>query len=244
MAGIVDTARSHVAGWLFRRSQLGLVLRQHVNGYFRVLKWVDEPTKVNVTRELYDKVFEVRRAPDPRMALREAMCAVAISTAELQTLCMTEEEKAGQQFAANPYISGELHRHIERAAPLSDEFAEALAQTPSLTAEELMGFANRRSALMLFCLNGLQLVRLETNDHIAEGDWLRPLVEAQMAWQEDLWREKLGLPRLVPPPYYDALRYSGFLTMVLNGERNPLAAWRAAAPNLYLAGYGTLPGDG
>ena len=241
MAGIFDTARTHVAGWLFRHSQLGVALSEHVRDYFQLLQWVDEPTKQNVTRELYDKVFEVRGAPDPQTALREVICAVVVSIAELQTVCMTEEEKAGQPYAANPFISGELHRHINRAAPLSDQFARALAQTPISTAEELIGFANSRSALQLFCLNGLQLVRLETGDHIPEGDWFRPLVEAQMAWQEDVWREKLGLPRLVPPPYYDALRYSGFLNLVLKGEPDPLAAWRAAAPNLYLAGRGTLP---
>jgi hypothetical protein len=77
-------------------------------------------------------------------------------------------------------------------------------------------------------------------DRDREKDWFRPFVEAQLVRSEDITRQKLGLPRLVPGPLH-ALPYSTFLNMVVEGETNPFVSWTKAFPGLYLAGEGPLP---
>ncbi|MBN8807800.1 MAG: hypothetical protein J0I47_06145 [Sphingomonas sp.] len=109
-----------------------------------------------------------------------------------------------------------------------------------LTAADLKQFANSRSAVMLYYCNGFNMARIAIGDTDPKKDWYIPLVEAQMTWEEDTYREQLGMKRLVPGILH-GLPYSSMMNYTLAGEVNPFFKFREEFPNLYLAGEGPMP---
>lgn len=228
--------------WKFKRTTLGRALDEHTREFFysgHTLSWLRQDNKEKHVRALYDLLGRIDRAENPPMQLRTALADYVILYAQMAVLSLTEEEKAGHFFAANPYITGEIHRRIVEAAPHVEEAAQFAWQTEGASAEDLMGFANARGALMLFYANALNMVRIEGGDTDPVKDWYKPFVEAMLVWEEDTLRDRLGMPRLVPGALH-GLPYSTFLNQVTNGEANPFYSWTKAFPDLYLAGEGPL----
>ena len=73
-------------------------------------------------------------------------------------------------------------------------------------------------------LNGVNYVRGEFNDIDKEKDWLRPFIKSMLIWEEDIVREKIGLPSLLPDSL-DSLKHSTFMNLVTNGHKNPFYEW-------------------
>ena len=111
-----ETARSVAVGWegtmlgflaraLGRRpkpSVLEDALREHVRQFFysgQALSWMKPENKEHLVGELFTQLAAIETSPDPRMALRQRLTEYVIMFAQLQLLCLTEEEKAGQFFA-------------------------------------------------------------------------------------------------------------------------------------------------
>lgn len=242
MSGLFDAAKSYLVARKFKRSALGQALAEHTKNYFysgKVLSWMDQPAKDRIIQDFYGKLVTIGQSQQPIMDLRNALVEYTLTFAQLSVLSLTEEEKAEQFYAASPYISGELHRHIEKAAPHNEELARLIWQKGELSGGELVSYANSRSALMAYYVNGLNMARIDMGDRDSAKDWFRPFVEAMLVWEEDGMREKLGIPRLVPGPLH-ALPYSTFLNSVVNGEANPFFTWTRTFPDLYLAGEGPL----
>ncbi len=242
MAGLIDTAKTHWAAYKFRHSTIGQALADHTARYFYsgdVLAWIDKESKERLIQDFYGKLIAIAQSPNPLMELRTLLANYTVACCGLNVLCLRVEEKAEQPFAANPYISGQLHRHIVQAAPHNEETAQFLWQHDG-SAEDLLSFANSRSALLLYYVNGLNMARNEMRDSYDVKDWFQPFFEAMMVWEEDGYRDALGLPRLLPEPLH-ALPYSSFLNYVVSGERNPFFTWTQNFPRYYLAGEGPFP---
>jgi hypothetical protein len=238
MVGIIDTAKAYWAGWKFRRSALGQALAQHTHQFFysgQLLSWMKQENKDKFVHDFYSKLITVASSPNAVMELREALANHVIVFCQLAILCLTEEEKQMMHYADNPYITGEIHHHIVVAAEHNKEAAQFVWESSGATAEELMSFANTRSALMLYYANGFNMARIDAGDTSSDKDWYKPFVEAMMVWEEDQLREKLGLPRLLPG-IVDGLAYSTFLNHVTNGDRNPFYTWTKEWPRLHLGG--------
>jgi len=109
-----------------------------------------------------------------------------------------------------------------------------------MSADDLIAYANTRSALMLYYANGLNMVRMAIGDEDRQKVWFRPFVEAMLVQEEDNQREKLGLPSLFDD-VVRALPYSVYLDLVINGARQPFYEWAKLWPDRYLAGEGPLP---
>jgi hypothetical protein len=191
---------------------------------------MDAEDKQQTIESLYTMVVEILQADSPGMKLRESMANLVANFAELQVLCLTQEEKRSQFYADCPYISGELHRHIEKAVPHIELLREFKWKKPDASATDLVGMCNLRSGRWLFHLNGLNHVRYDFKDFDGQKDWLQPFVRAMLIWQEDSLREKLGLPPLLPDKL-DGLKYSTFVNLVADGTKNPNYEWdKAWAP--------------
>lgn len=243
--GLIELVKAQAEVWKFKRSPLGQALRAHTQDFFysgRLLSWMKEENKQRFVQDFMSQLVAIRSAENSAMALREKLTEYVLLYCELSILALTEEEKAQHMFAANPFITGELHHHIERAAPLSEEMAKIVWQNDGpMSAEELMATANTRSAVALYYANGLNMVRIAIGDTDPGKDWYRPFVEAMMVWEEDRVRDKLGLPKVLTNSI-GGLAYSSFMNHVLNGEQNPFFTWTKDWPDLYLAGDGPLPG--
>ena len=133
-------------------------------------------------------------------------------------------KKTSQVYADCPHISGELHLHIRALSDYNTELKELKWSNVGLKDEDLVSFCNSRSALLLFYMNGINMVRIEFKDRHSTKDWFKPFLRAMLIWDEDTYRHQIGLPSLLPNDL-KALEYSTFMNMVVNGVQNPLYEW-------------------
>ena len=240
---MLDYLKQRVAAWKWKRSPIGGALNIHTRHYFygdTALASFKQENKEKLIMDFFGKVGAIGTGPNPIMACREALAEYTLLFAQLQVLCLKESEKAAQFYSDNPYVSGQLWRHVREAADHSDELARIKWETPDLTDEDLIDVANTRCALLLYYANGLNMVRMELGDMSEEKDWFRPFVEACLVNEEHLMREQLDLPTIIPGPL-GSLVYATFLNYVVDGEQHPFFAWTRNFPDTYLAGEGPPP---
>ena len=89
--------------------------------------------------------------------------------------------------------------------------------------------------MLLYYVNGLNIIRRDFGDFDDVKDWLQPFMKSMLIWDEDIWRGKMDLPSLLPNSL-DALEHSTFMNMVVNGFKNPYFEWEKA--------YGELAKEG
>lgn len=237
---MLNFLRQQIAQWRLKRSPLFQALQDHVDEYMNgdvATSTFSPENKQKLVDELYGRVDSVLGSSDPRMTCRELLAGYVVSYTHLRVHCLKADEKAEQPYRDNPYISGQLWKHIGRTSEHHEDLAQFKWEVPSLTDDELIGMGNTRCAVFLFFLNGFNILRRYLGDMSQEKDWLRPFVEALLVFEEHHLREKLGLPTLVPD-LLDGVRYSTFLEDVLSGEPNPFFTWARRYPDTYLAGQG------
>lgn len=238
--GILNTAKAHFANQKFQRSPLGQAIREHTRRYFyagNTLAGLEEATKRQTIDSFWQQLVECQAADNPALALREKLTSYTLSAAGLMILALTEDEKAVMEYGKSPYISGTLHHHVKEAVPFNDDLKACVFQLGEKSTEELVGIANSRGAMHLYFANGFNMARIAIGDTRPPKDWYQPLMEAMLVWKEDVYREKLGLPRLTPAQLH-AIPYSRYVDLVVLGESNPFQSWVETFPNLYLAGEG------
>jgi hypothetical protein len=235
--------KERVELWKFQRTPLAQAIQHHTQTYWSLpsLASVDPKTKEKLISEFCQRLGLIYASPNPVMACRETLAECTLLFTQLQIHCLTESEKADNFYSANPYISGQIWRHVRQSSDHHDDMARWKFEDPEMTDEELIATANTRCALLLYYANGVNIVRRELGDFSEEKDWFRPFVEACLVNEEHLLREKIGLPALVPDKMLGSLVYAGFLNYVLNGEQNPFFAWTRDFPDAYLAGEGPPP---
>ena len=217
--------RKAIREW--QNSSLGKLMTIHTNEYFtkypRLADFSDE-TKNKIVGDFLEAVFGLTRAENPFLAMRERLASYVIGFAELQVLCLTEEEKREAFYSDCPYISGALHKHIGKAVKHIEELRELKWKHPDISNVDLVSFCNSRCVLHLYYLNGFNYVRSEFDDFDKAKDWLRPFIKSMLIWHEDQIREKIGLQTLLPDGM-DGLKHSTFMNIVVNGHKNPFYEW-------------------
>src|SRR5262249_53450648 len=155
----------------------------------------------------------------PFLVFRKELCTAATSYADLQVLCLTPEEKSAN-FGGMRYISGELSRYIRKSADFNKEIATILLDHQQCSEGDLMALTKVECAILLYYLEGLNLVRTATKiDPPAQNtnnDWFRPFIRSMLIFSEDAARQKLGLPRLCYNSIA-ALRHGSFMADVASG---------------------------
>ena len=213
------------------KSPLGQSLTLHTQEYFygkmASLAGMSQGAKDEIIADFCEKVFSIDQAENPFLKLRELLTNYVLAFTRLQVHCLTKEEKAGQFYADCPYISGELHHHIRALADHNEELKRLKWEHENLTDVELVGFCNARSAVFLYCVNGLNIVRIMRGDKDSPKDWFRPFLRSMLIWDEDTCRGQIGLPSLLPGSM-DALEHSTFMNMVVDVYQNPLYEWEKA----------------
>jgi len=240
---MLNFVKDQIAIWKFKRTPFAQAIQLHTQEYFHgesALSSFNQKSKERLIGEFCQRAGLIMQSPNAVMACREALVEYTLLFAQLQVHCLKEPEKAQMFYRDNPYISGQLWRHIRDGSDHSDELAQYKWETPDLTDEELIGIANTRCALLLYYANGFNMVRIELGDKREEKDWFRPLVEACLVDEEHNLREHLGLPLLMPSDL-GSLVYGSFVNYVLNGEQHPFFAWARDFPDHYLAGEGPEP---
>jgi hypothetical protein len=241
-ASVLDFLKEQVALWKFKRSPLAQAIRAHTQEYFSVpsLASFSDENKEKLIGDFCQRVALIFQSPNPTMACREALAECTIIFTKLHVHCLREQEKAEQFYSENPYISGQLWRHIRESSDHHDELSKWKWEDPELTDDDLLGYANTRCALYLYYANGMNIVRRSLGDFSEEKDWFRPFVEAMLVTHEEWLRQELKLPSLIPGDL-GALEYFIFLEYVTKGVEHPFFEWARAFPETYLAGEGPRP---
>jgi len=195
-----------------------------------ILAGFSEARKQEIIGDFYGKVFALTQAENPFLTMREYIASYVCGYASFQVLCLKEEEKKEAFYSDCPYISGELYRHIQKLSEHNEELKKLKWKNNDLSTDELVYFCNARSALHLYYVNGMNMVRSELKDLDTGKDWLRPFIRSMLIWEEDIYRGKVELPSLLPDSL-DALRHSTFMNMVTNGYENPHYEWEMACKN-------------
>jgi len=226
--------REFRASRAWNKSVIGKALEAHTREYFVSnprLSAFPSAKKEKLIKEFYAQIQAVANAENSFLALREKIAEYGVAYAEMTVLSLKEEEKKKMSYSDNPYISGALHNHIERAAEHLQTLRDVKWDNPAITQEELISFCNTQGVLYAYYLNGYNLLRLEFDDWYKTKDWFQPFVYSMMIWCEDNLRAKISLPSLLPDDL-GALRHSTFLNLVVNGAKNPLYEWEKQWPDL------------
>jgi hypothetical protein len=226
---ILERWRQNRALRKFSQSVLGDALRIHTQKYLNetVIRGVSSELKQKIVKQFSNRLIAIDKAPNPFLTFREELCNAAIWYADLQVLSLTPEEKA-ETFSHVRYISGELSPYIREAADFNKEVARIIWEHPECTDDELIVFANLSGAIYLYYLNGWNLVRVATKidpAYSADKDWFGPFVTSMLISSEDNARQKLGLPSLFTDGSTAPLPHASFMSIVANGEANPLFEW-------------------
>jgi hypothetical protein len=239
---VLKFIKNKIEVWRFTRTPLAQAIRVHTQEYFSYpsLAGFSEEAKERLVGDFCQRISLIYQSPNPAMACREALTEYTLLFAQLQVHCLTEAEKAEQFYVENPYISGQLWRHIRDSSDHHDELGKWKFEDADITDNDLVANANTRCALYLYYLNGINIVRTDLDDRSEGKDWFRPFLEACLVNEEHHIRDKLGLPILVPGSL-GSLVYAGFMNYVLSGEQHPFFAWCRDFPNAYLAGEGPAP---
>ena len=236
-----DLIKERIELWRFQRTPLAQAIKAHTQEYFSLpsLASFSQESRERLVGDFCQRISLIYQSENPIVACREALAEYTLLLTQLHVHCLKEFEKAEQHYKNNPYISGQVWRHIRESSDHHEELAQWKSDSPELTDEDLIANANVRSALYLYYANGMNIVRLALGD-CTERNWYRPFVEACLVNDEHQVREKLGLPVLVPG-IIGSLEYSVFLNFVISGEPDPFSAWQQAFPDTYLAGEGPAP---
>lgn len=239
-----------LSNWLalrkWKKSDIGVALKHHCYSYLTApnapLGWMSDNAKQEQTQYIHQKFVDISTAANPFMAAREELCNHSILFAQFASIALTEDEKSVHEiYQDTPYISGQLHHHVEQIVEHFEELQRFKFDEPDATAEDLITFCNARSAILLFHCNGLNMIRMFIEGKESyDQDWFRAMIQALMVGEEDRWREHIGLPRLLPNTL-DGLKYRMFFNQVMTDEPNPLFLWCKTWPDLYLYGHGPRP---
>jgi hypothetical protein len=227
---LLQKLRAYLFMRKWRKTATDRALAKHTQKFFYTeskLRFFEEANKTKFINAFYEKVFSLPTFANPFLKFREELANAVVGFADLQVLCLTQEEKAQSPWSGAKYISGELHRYIRACCPHQEEMKRILWEHPDLTDEELVEAANTRSALWLYLANGFNMVRAEFNETIVKGhDWYRPFVASAMIFAENTYRSKIGLPSLIRPENCPLeLEHSTFMGFVVEGVPNPLYSW-------------------
>jgi len=218
----------------WQNSFLSKALAAHTREYFYqhpILKNIPEDVKQELIADFYKKIFDLTNSEEPLLTLRGYIASYVHSYAIFQVLCLSPKEKTSAFYHNNPYISGNLRKHIKSIAIHNKEISELNLKNELLTDEDLLAFCQTKAAISMFYMNGMNIVRCELKDMVKENDWLRPFIESMLIWEEDTCRKNIGLSSLLENSL-DADKHYSFLEYVSNGSQDPYTAWQAGDENI------------
>ncbi len=223
-------------GWIARRrwerSDIGIMLKMHTQRFFvgdGPLAYLPQPQKLRIATRFYDQVAAIGKSTNGFLDLRQALGEAVLHYARFQVLALKEDEKGDMPYGGNASISGALHHHIREASAHDEYLGRLVFEDPSLTDEDLIGYANRECVIALYQANGFNLIRIDSEGK-SERDWYKPFVEAMLVYEEDNVRTMIGLAAVLPEAQ-DAVSYSYFFNAVVSGEPNPLFSWSRTYPD-------------
>lgn len=218
----------------FLASPFGQILKDYNQSFLELVPHAAGETIEGYTKALMESLARIAAAENQFAQFREELAEHVCELADCQVLCLTESEKA-EDYGDVPYLSGQLHYHVEECVEENSFLKELIWRTDGqfdgqpLTAKDLVSALNSRCLRMNYIVNGLNRVRHHLGDYVEGKDWLQPFLRAMLIWSEDNYRSKLGMDSLFESDddilSLNGLRYSAFLNRVVDCDSNPFMTW-------------------
>ena len=209
-------------------STLGHAMALHTRENFHddagVLSSLTDEIKQTLIEGLYQEIDDICNAENSFLACRKKLVHYISDWAKLQVLCLTEEDETRICFDDSPYISGELHHRLFDLIEDNSLSAEITLDSPFESKEEVILALDIRSKILLYYVNGLNLIRVQSGDSIEGRDWHKPLCTSMLISSEDEYRKQIELPSLLPE-FLDGPIHGLFAEFVVNGHTNPYWEW-------------------
>jgi hypothetical protein len=215
--------------------QIGrIAIEKYWTGNHEIIKDFSDELVNHHAEEMREEVLKVAFSPDPRMANRERLTSCVMEFAQFQVLLIDPppaEDPSG--LRGQPGITGELKAHLLELAQKDRGLREFMHAFP--TPKSVDGVRDPvlyRYRIMYAWISVYHMLRFAFDDvNHAEGkDWFIPFVAAMCAWQEDVYRESLGMPHAFEGSETEAskkaLKMNSFMQFVLEGARFPDLEWR------------------
>lgn len=193
---------------------------------------VDEETRSYLSAQLVERIISVITADDPKMACRQHLADAVLNFAKYQVLVLEPDaEKDTTGLVGTQGITGELQAHLIRIAEADEELSEALyGSSHDVNFDDVKHVVQMmywRSYWWAHTVNTCRIALKDFND-VDGRDWYKSFVHAMCAWQEDRFREELGLPSAIKEEDFSltALQYSTFLDFVVSGAQYPDLSWK------------------
>lgn len=221
---IFDSIKEKIMSYLWARSELGRNLNSYNENFFfseaNILNSFSEKKKYELMGKLYKEVIGITSSENSLLDLRNKLVEYVLEYAQIQVICLTLKDK--EESIHSEYVSGQLYPFIQKLAGSIESLEEyILKETP--TDEELMQACNVKCTLLIYYINGLNVLRIDMDDHKKE-DWLRPFILSMMIVYEDNFRKSINLPSLLKQNL-DNLNHSTFMNVVRSGADNPYEVW-------------------
>ncbi|MFM4733661.1 hypothetical protein [Aeromonas salmonicida] len=222
MLGVIKRVREWVYAVKWVRSPVGRAVLSHCDDFFYECPQLASQ-KDRLKKFLLEEISEIYLSPSPRLKLREGIVERVLQYSLFSTLAFDSDKIKVYFKGDSGFVSGELTAYA----------GDVLRDTEFNIPEEVDSTIKMRSFLLvqadcfMFYVNGLNIVRADFEDYLVvkEHDWLIDLIKCSIVWQEYIIRKKLGLETRINS--LDAVRYSLLINMVEEGERDPLAHWKA-----------------
>lgn len=213
--------------YIWLRSDVGVKLTQYSKAYFKdhpVLSKYSEKAVKDIVDEFLWTVFDLSQEEDAFMAMRELFSIYAWDYAAERVVTCTAQDKESCDMFDHTCISGQLHHHVKEIVHYDKKMRFLIPDYASLTHEQLLLAYDTRSAINLYHLKGMNIVRDSFNDLCDKEDWMVPFIQSMMVWEENVIRKQIGLESILPCELH-GLRHSSFLNIVAEGCKEPLEEW-------------------
>jgi hypothetical protein len=158
------------------------------------------------------------------LKLRELIAFHVMEFSRWKILCLTELEKQHDFYINCRAISGELRHSISQAAQHIPELKEFQWRKHRADDDLLIEYCAAQAWRAHFFVIALNILRMEYKDFVKDRDWFNPFIKSSFMYQENIMRQKVGLPSLFAYEL-QGLAHGNFANFVLQGVQNPYFEW-------------------
>jgi hypothetical protein len=170
--------------------------------------------------------------PNPAHAVRIRLIEFLLLSAQFDVLIM-------QPPTPFQGLSGELRPHIPALKDSDKNLSEFFygLDNPVSSLDDMWDAVLMRYWVMNLYVNAYNNARVALKDYHSDKtkDWLRPCYISLCIWQEDTYRQGLGLPSVIPSdnPQLRALGHSVWINLAQAGHEHLRLAWDNAWEDMF-----------
>ncbi|WP_175836174.1 hypothetical protein [Burkholderia multivorans] len=195
-------------------------------------KHFSEAGKEHLVTECLADIDRQLSQPNPALAVRMRLLEFMILSAQFDVLVM-------QPPTPFEGLSGELRPHIPTLKESDKDLREFFygLDSPVTSPDDMWDAVLFRYWVMNLYVNAYNIARIVLQDFHTDKtkDWLRPCYISLCIWQENSYRQCLGLPAVIPgdDPAIRAIGHSVWMNLAQQGHQHLRLEWENAWEDMF-----------